>query len=34
MKEDLRAKSEIELQILKIQLEKEQLEVELLKKQL
>ncbi|XP_036139100.1 uncharacterized protein LOC118644528 [Monomorium pharaonis] len=34
MKEDLRARSEIELQILKTQLEKEQLEVELLKKQL
>lgn len=34
MKEDLRAKSEIEITILNTQLEKEQLEVELLRKQL
>jgi len=34
MKEDLRAKSKIKMEILKTQLEKEQLEVELLRKQI
>lgn len=34
MKEDLRTKSEIEVKILNAQLEKEQLEIELLRKQL